>query len=206
MLARLRCVVVVPNRYWHAYQHTHQHIRQQTGSSMIEVLIALVITAFSLLGLAGLQLTVVRHQNVAHFRALATVMSANLVERVHANRDGARDGQYSSALQSYPHQPTDNDVPRCENAMSCTHAEIAAMDLYEWRKELGLAMAGGWGEVSGSMDQGFVVRVYFKESGNQDGLNTHADDAALSQNNCRMAALNAEADKDVRCFVTIFSL
>ncbi len=183
---------------------------RQSGSSLIEILIAIVISAFVLLALAAAQLATLRNQTVAHDRTLATVLSVELIERMRANHDGALDGKYSSALQNYPGQSenwlANGAAPGCADAIICTSSEIAATDLYEWRAALARAVVGGWGEVSGSVQQGFVVRVYFKESGNEDGVTAHADDADLSKSNCRMAALAAATDKDIRCLATIFSL
>ncbi|MQR01076.1 type IV pilus modification protein PilV [Glaciimonas soli] len=183
---------------------------RQSGSCLIEILIAIVISVFILLALAAAQLTTLRNQTVAHDRTLATVLSGELIERMRANRDGALNGKYSPALQNYPGQSanrlTNGAAPGCADAIICTSSEVAAMDLYEWRASLARAVVGGWGEISGSAQQGFVVRVYFKESDNEDGVTAHADDADLSKSNCRMAVLAATTDKDVRCLATIFSL
>ena len=174
---------------------------RQYGAGLIEVLIAIIITAFALLGLAGLQMAALRYQKVAHQRALAATYSADLAERVRANAGGALDGYYSPALQNYPATTGHaSEAPACASLAACTQAEVAAIDIHEWRDALGRAMAGGWGEISGSVTNGFVVRVYFREPGNQDGVDPNAIDSALSKTNCRLAALNLARDKDVRCF------
>jgi len=146
-----------------------------------------------------------RYQKVAHHRALATTYSRNLAERVRANIGGAMDGYYNPPLQSYP--AAGGQAPEasaCAGLAACTRADVAAIDIREWRDALGRGMAGGWGEISGSVKKGFVIRVYFREPGNQDGVQPDANDAALSKTNCRMAALNSATDKDVRCFSTVF--
>ncbi|MDY7546016.1 type IV pilus modification protein PilV [Glaciimonas sp. CA11.2] len=175
------------------------------GAGLIEVLIAIVITAFSLMGLAGLQMAALRYQKVAHYRAIAATYSHNLAERVRANIQGARAGYYSPALQNYP--PANGDVPQapgCAISSSCTHAEIAALDIYEWRTALANAMAGGWGEISGSVAKGFAVSVYFREPGNRTESEANDSESVLNKTQCRTAALNAATDQDVRCFTTIF--
>jgi len=178
---------------------------KQDGAGLIEVLIAIVITAFALIGLAGLQMAALRYQKVAHHRALAAVYSVNLAERVRANIGGACDGYYNPALQNYPGATSPApEAPVCISSAACTHADVAAIDIHEWRYALSRAMAGGWGEISGSVKNGFVVRVYFREPGYQDGVHTNANDPTLSKTNCRVAALNAVTDKDVRCFSTVF--
>lgn len=179
---------------------------RQGGAGLIEVLIAIVITAFSLLGLAGLQMAALRYQKVAHYRAIAATYSHNLAERVRGNIQGARAGFYNPALQNYP--PANSDVPQvpaCANSLSCTHAEIAALDIHEWRTALGSAMAGGWGEISGTVEKGFAVSVYFREPGNHAGRDSNDGDSLLKNSQCRTAALNAATDQDVRCFTTIFA-
>ncbi|MFC5473253.1 type IV pilus modification protein PilV [Paraherbaspirillum soli] len=167
---------------------------RQSGAGMIEVLIAIVITAFALLGLAGLQAAALRYQKVAHFRTLATQLSSDLADRVRGNVKGARNGAYSPAFERYPSTPAaPSAAPSCADPGACTPAEVAAIDIRDWRAELSRTMAGGWGEISGSIADGFVIRVYFKER----------DIPASDKNDCRPAALSA-VDKDVRCFATVF--
>ncbi|MGS0741814.1 type IV pilus modification protein PilV [Glaciimonas sp. GG7] len=182
-------------------------LHRQHGAGLIEVLIAIVITAFSLLGLADLQLAALRAQKTAHHRAIATMYSVNMAERIRANTDGARDGHYT-ALGTYPASAAyPSKAPSCV-ASSCTPAQVALSDIDEWRAGLRQAMAGGWGDISGSVKNGFVVRVYFRESGNQADTDAHESshtNALLSKKNCRTNAFMRAADKkDVRCFSTVF--
>ncbi|PUA17938.1 type IV pilus modification protein PilV [Glaciimonas sp. PCH181] len=172
-------------------KHDKQH-----GFGMVEVLITMVITAFALLGLAALQLSALRYQKIAHFRGIATIYSVNIAERVRANIAGAKAGYYSSSIGAYP--ATFSKVPEglaCADGL-CTAAEIAATDIQEWRSGLSQAMTGGWGEISGSMRRGFVIRVYFKEPGKKNN--------AAGKNQCREGALQGSNSKDVRCFSTVF--
>lgn len=173
-----------------------QNHDKQQGVGIVEVLIAMVLTAFALLGLAGLQISALRYQKIAHFRALATTYSVDMAERVRANIAGARGGYYSSAMGAYP--ATTSPAPEgssCGNPV-CTAAELAADDIREWRHGLSQAMAGGWGEISGSMNGGFRVIVYFREPGKKNN--------AAGKNQCREGALQGGNNKDVRCFSTVF--
>jgi type IV pilus assembly protein PilV len=164
---------------------------------MIEVLIALLISMFALLGLAGLQINSMRYQKTANFRAQATQYASEMSDRIRANLAGARAGSYNFASESYstsaPTAPPSNPC-NGSNRVGCTAAMAATQDLYAWRVSLNQGMSGGWGEVSGDVRSGFVIRVYFKEPDNQS---TTAD------RNCRGGALGT-GDKDVRCFVTVF--
>lgn len=170
-----------------------KRLQKQTGAGMMEVLIALVISAFALLGLAGLQVSSLRYQKGANFRALATQYAADMSDRIRANLAGARAGDYNFALQTYSnHPPAAQGSNPCDgaNRASCTPSVLAAQDLYNWRVRLSQGLTGGWGEVSGDRVNGFVIRVYFFEP-----------NKTVADPNCRPAA---GAGAEVRCFVTVF--
>lgn len=52
-----------------------------SGFSLLEVLLALFILSFCILGMVGLQTSAMRHTQDAYFRSVATVQIANLAER-----------------------------------------------------------------------------------------------------------------------------
>lgn len=66
--------------------HTHIRDRRQTGTSLIEVLITIVILAFGLLGLAGMQSKLHLTTAESYQRAQAIVLLNDLSERINANR------------------------------------------------------------------------------------------------------------------------
>jgi type IV pilus assembly protein PilV len=105
-------------------------ITQERGASMIEVLVSLTIVAFGLLGLAGLQARSMSFQKDSFDRKAAAEMAAQLGERIRANYDGFKDGNYVLTLQ--PNDPTPGAIPACANAQNCTSAEVAAADWAMW--------------------------------------------------------------------------
>ncbi len=164
-------------------------IRRQAGVGLIEVLVALVIASFALLGFAGLQMASLRYQKVAQFRSLASQYSADIADRVRANVAGAKNNNYKTA-DTYPA----NTAPGVTNCTSdCTPEQIAGQDIYNWRVALGSAIAGGWGSIDGDVTNGFTVTVYLKEPNKPKGSSDPADP------NCADGT-----DKDVRCFKTVF--
>ncbi|WP_246541997.1 type IV pilus modification protein PilV [Collimonas antrihumi] len=170
---------------------------RQRGVGLIEVLISITISSFALLGLAGLQVTALKYQKTAQFRSLASQYSADMADRIRANVAGANSANHMYvttdtylALPSSPQNCTDVAA-----TATCTPDQIATRDLYNWRKALGSAMAGGWGEVSGDSTNGFVVTVYFNEPG----------DGSAGGANCRSAAFASGTDiTNMRCFKTNF--
>ena len=60
-----------------------------TGSAMIEVLVAILVTAFALLGLANLQGRAMVGEVEAYGRSQALVLAQDMVNRINANRKNA---------------------------------------------------------------------------------------------------------------------
>lgn len=167
---------------------------------MLEVLIAIVIVAFALLGMAGLQVATLRYQKTAHFRGIAAQYGAEMADRIRSNMAAAYAGNYVSE-GAY-------GAPACAvytaPTTACTTAAcMATEDLAKWRANMSCGMAGGWGEVSGNLaNDGFLlVRVYFREPSKKD---TPSEDS-LDTANCREAALGGASStyKDVRCFRSV---
>lgn len=165
--------------------------KNQRGVGMIEVLISIIIASFALLGLAGLQVSSLRYQKIAHFRMQATQQGADIADRIRANIAGAKNSSYLTPT-SAKYADGAGTQPTCADTVTfkCTPAEVAALDLYNWRINLARGMPGGWGEISGNVANGFVAKIYSREPDKKDGL---------LDAKCRSAALVA-ADTDVRCF------
>ncbi|MEO6917993.1 MAG: type IV pilus modification protein PilV [Collimonas sp.] len=173
------------------------HTAAQSGVGMIEVLVAIVIVAFALFALIDVQTAALRYQKAAHVRATVSRFSADLADRVRANIRGAHDGAYNLSQQSYP--ALDEMPPTCFNPDDCTARELAAKDIHEWRSRLSEAISGGWGEISGSVVDGFTTRVYFRE------MHTRGSDSSVIAENCQPGAADPSSHKDVRCFSIAFS-
>ena len=67
------------------------------GTSLIEVLVTLVIVAFGLLGIAGLQSKLSLTEVEAYQRAQAVLLLSEMVERMNANRAQVAAGAYVTA-------------------------------------------------------------------------------------------------------------
>ena len=172
------------------------HAATQTGIGMIEVLVAIAISAFALFALMGMQTAALRYQKTAHVRTTASQFSADLADRVRANIRGAHGGAYNLPRQAYP--DVGESAPSCLGSAGCTPQELAAKDIHEWRTGLGQAMAGGWGEIAGSVTEGFTVKVYF--------LDTLSAGDARNQlaRHCQPGAADRVLHKDVVCLATVF--
>lgn len=91
----------------------------QTGVSLIEVLIAVLVLSLGLLGLAGLQMTALRSNQSAHERSMAVIESYSIVDAMRVDRNNAINGTFNLALNATPAGTT-----------------FAARELIKWRTRL----------------------------------------------------------------------
>jgi type IV pilus assembly protein PilV len=103
-------------------------LHDESGVSLIEVLVSLLIFSIGMLGLAGLQGTALKTADSSNLRATAAILSHEILENMRANRTAALAGQYNLDITAQtPASPTKD----CDTA-SCTSAELAAHDLDKW--------------------------------------------------------------------------
>jgi type IV pilus assembly protein PilV len=69
--------------------------RNVTGVGLIEVLVAVVVLAFGLLGIAALQMTALRKSQSSLERSQATIQTYAILDAMRANREAARIGNYN---------------------------------------------------------------------------------------------------------------
>jgi type IV pilus assembly protein PilV len=73
----------------------------QRGASMIEVLVTLVIIAFGLLGMAGLQMRLQVSETESYQRSQALLLLNDMASRISTNRTAATAGTYSTPTTVY---------------------------------------------------------------------------------------------------------
>lgn len=100
--------------------------RLQTGATMIEVLVSILILTFGLLGMAGLQTRVQVAEFESYQRAQAVLAVAGMTERISGNR-----GQADKYITSAPLGAGDAQPETCGEL-----PDIASRDLCEWSREL----------------------------------------------------------------------
>ena len=71
--------------------------KQQRGASLIEVLIAVLVLAIGLLGIAAMQATALRSSQSAYVRSQGVVNTYSIIDAMRANRGGAKAGSYDMA-------------------------------------------------------------------------------------------------------------
>lgn len=117
----------------------------QRGFSMMEVLVTLTIVATALLGTAGLQAHALKTSKGSEFRNQAIFLSADIVERMEANKTAAIAGGY--VVAAGPGAINTN----CNAAAvaGCNSAVLAAYDLANWQAAVKAALPSGVGSITG---------------------------------------------------------
>ena len=105
-----------------AVMHAHPagSPRDIRGVGLIEVLVAVAILAFGLLGIAALQATALRNSQSSYQRSQAVTQTYTVLDRMRANLTVVRAGGYNTTLMC-----TKDDVPADGGAQ-------AQNDLTEW--------------------------------------------------------------------------
>jgi type IV pilus assembly protein PilV len=103
------------------------------GSSLIEVLVALLISSIGVLAMTGLSGVALRYMRSGEFRIEATLLASDLADRIRANRSGLM--HYAQAPAALTQQAPEA-AASCATEQNCTAQELAAIDLATWQRSL----------------------------------------------------------------------
>lgn len=140
-----------------------------TGFTLIEVLISMLILAVGLLGLAGMQATGLRNNLSAFHRTQATQLAYDLADRMRANIADA--GLYIASTYFTVAPGAAATTPGCTTTAGCTAAQMAQQDLNEWNNNLTvLPLATGTVGVAAN-----IYTITIRWDDDRDDLITAAD-------------------------------
>lgn len=149
----------------------------QQGFTLLEVLIALLVLSIGLLGLAALQTTGLRSNQMANMRTIATQLAYDIADRMRANEEGmgvTRDPNtgeiiYTNTADNYIIAFNDSDPtappPPCTIPTECTPEEQADIDLRQWRAEV-KKLPGGMSSIAAPTGGVFnhTITIYWDEN------------------------------------------
>jgi type IV pilus assembly protein PilV len=104
---------------------------RQRGTSLIEVMMAVLVFSIGLIGLAGLMVMAARSSHAAYVRTQVTFLASNMANRMSANSTGVWKGSYNSA--DYPVAMAGDD---CADGAACGSTALAAHDQQLWSRQL----------------------------------------------------------------------
>ncbi|MDP1645343.1 MAG: type IV pilus modification protein PilV [Thiobacillus sp.] len=133
---------------------------KQSGFTLLEVLVAMLVLSIGLLGLAGLMASSMRNNLSASHRTQATWMAYDVIDRMRANRAGAIDGNYATAMGA---------------AAACTTAvptgTVPAQDITAWKNQLACALPAGNGSIAvNAGTRAATIVIQWNDSRGSQGL------------------------------------
>lgn len=102
----------------------------QRGVGLLEVLIAIVLLAVGILGLASMQISAKRLNADALQRSIATELAHDIIERMRSNPD-----QLAAYVGTYGGESIGTAPTSCSSG-ACAPATLATRDVWEWEQAL----------------------------------------------------------------------
>lgn len=146
--------------------------RSQSGVTLIEVLVSMLIMALGMVSLAALQTYTLRYQLGSTQRAQLSGLLSDYAERVRANLiQASSDGSYLYAAD-WEDQIREAPAAATKNCAtdSCLATELAQFDMAQWRGAVRQQLPQGSVAVSGSAATGLVVTFMWSDKDFVDGV------------------------------------
>ena len=142
---------------------------QQKGAGLLEVLVALLLLAVSILGFAALQLRAVEATTEGTYRVQAINLARDLAERIRSNRNGL--AKYKSEITVAANQA--NFTTNCYNT-ACNANDLADFDVAQVKKNAtNIGMTFNYLPCQGS-NQLYCIYVAWNETSATNGSDTTA--------------------------------
>lgn len=158
----------------------------EQGFTLVEVLVALLILAIGLLGMASLMMTSLSSNHSAYQRSQASMLAYDMAERLRLNRTQAITSN-SYVFSSTTTMPSN---PNCKSN-GCTAAQVAQQDVREWQENfqdvngVGLdgddyrpAIAGATGTIARDSSR-YLITVTWEEDSSTSCPRADADSIPL---------------------------
>jgi type IV pilus assembly protein PilV len=117
-------------------------VQRQHGFGLVEVLVTLVILAFGLLGVAGLQASALRSTVESGSRGMAVRMANDMAERLRLEPQ-----QLAAYLTAAASDQSAADSSACYGSGGCSGTTRVNAAVGEWQRQLALRLPGGEGIV-----------------------------------------------------------
>jgi type IV pilus assembly protein PilV len=131
--------------------------KNESGFNLIESMVALVVISVGMIGIASLYGQGLRASSTALFRTQAVNLVADMGDRIRVNREGG--AAYGGAAA--------NNNCTAAGGATCTPAQMAAHDIFEWNARIAALLPTGVGTVTflGTTPPTYQIRVDWDEQG-----------------------------------------
>lgn len=134
--------------------------RGQAGFSMIEALVAVLVLSFGLMALAGFQLRVLADSAGASKKNIAVQLAGDMADRIRSNLvTGPVAG--NPYVSDWSLAGADAPKPSCAEAdAACSASELAAYDVWSWKRTVAAALPGGVADIQSKATAGGLLFVH----------------------------------------------
>ena len=143
----------------------------QKGLTLIEVMIALAVFSFGLLGLAALMASGLKYNTSALHRSYATSQAYDMADRMRANSLGLKSEHYDNLGDSSddPNCVTFESDINCE-INNCGPEDMAQYDARQWKNDNACLLPEGTGTVSpkSSDPNIYTITIYWNDDRDPD--------------------------------------
>jgi type IV pilus assembly protein PilV len=129
------------------------------GFTIVEVLVALVVLAVGMLGIAGLYVITLGSGGAAINRMQAVNLATDIADRIRSNRN---------ANVAYAGGASAGFTCIGDGAVNCTAAEMAADDLLQWNDEITAVLPSASGTIAvagSSAPYAYTITISWSEPG-----------------------------------------
>ena len=134
------------------------------GFTLIEVLVALVILAVGLLGMASLTATSMQSSQSAYYRSQASLLASDILERMRGNEKSNGDSQAVGTDDYVMTLTSSSACPASPGCTTCTPEEQAAIDLHTWCTDLRAGIPNGGAVIARTGSNQYRIEVNWQES------------------------------------------
>ncbi|NOX26783.1 MAG: type IV pilus modification protein PilV [Gammaproteobacteria bacterium] len=148
--------------------------KHNSGFTLLEVLIALLVLSVGLLGLASLQTRGLATGHNAYLRSQAVLLARDMAERIRTNANyvlATEETDQTIYTVDYNQTPTDTDC----SSNSCSPAQLAQYDIDQWLTSLTNTLPTGDGQIT-KTGIAYVITVRWdsERTGNIEDLKSYS--------------------------------
>lgn len=122
-----------------------RHLNKQSGFTLIETLVSLVLISIGILSFALMQAESMRATHTSLQRTKAIHFASDMLERVRANVSAVTDSlaNYTADTSAPANAPANacSDTGAVD-AINCTPAQLAEYDVWEWKTDISQVSSG----------------------------------------------------------------
>lgn len=141
-------------------------MKTQTGFTLIEVLIAMLLLAAGLLGLAALQTTTLRSNVAAYNHGQAIQLLYDMSDRMRANSKTVASNYKTPNSNTYAQ--SNKPVVACNtvstDSTACKPEDLANNDLIEWNTAITTTLSKGSGSITSTDNTVFTLSITWDDN------------------------------------------